>query len=181
MKTLTFILILLGCVSAYAESPAERPAVDLDAFNAHFADERNCARYVNRMVNAVVAPLAEMSSVGDMRRWLRQHPESDFAGIVLGIQGRTAKEGPMDPRRESDQRKVLGHLWQDLARLPGFDRSGCGADVREAIMESLYLGMGGRDALVVQQLSRNGVSGSWEQRWVLLTALLAGELDPQFQ
>lgn len=180
MKTLALTLILLSCVSGCAATPRAQ-VLDPDSFNAHFADQRNCAQYVNSLVSPVVAPLAGMATVDGMRMWLRQNPEFDFAKIVLRIQDRTAKERPVDPKSEDDQLKVVGHLSQELARLPGFERSGCGPDVREAIMESLYLGVGGKRALVAQQLSRNGVSGSWEQRWVLLTALLAGELDPQFQ
>ena len=44
-------------------------------------------------------------------------------------------------------------------------------------MESIYLGLGGENSLVANYLQERGIDGGWEQRWVLLTWLMAGHLE----
>lgn len=173
------ILFLAPWISACAgQTTSDELELDPTALNAHFADQQKCGRYVESLVRPVVQALRKQSTIQEMRDWLRDHPQENFSKLVLRIQQLTTAEGPIDPRSESDQLRVTQLLWTEMGILPGFDQASCGPDVREAVMESFYLGLGGSKAQVNLQLRRNGVTGAWEQRWVLITALMAGCLDP---
>jgi hypothetical protein len=164
---------LVGCA---AEQRDEE--LNADAFNAHFADQRACGIYIDHLVRPLTKALAAEATVEGMRSLLQENASDRFAALVARVQGRAAKDGPLDPRREADQLKVTGYLFDELSKLPDFEQSRCSTDVREAVMEALYLGIGGQDARVIEQLLRAGAKGNWEQRWVLLTALMAGTLAP---
>jgi len=86
-------------------------------------------------------------------------------------------QGVLDPQRQSDQLKVAKQLFEVLSERPDFEASSCGSDVREFVMESLYIGIGGEDAPVSNELRQRGIEGGWEQRWVLLTSLMAGVIS----
>lgn len=93
------------------------------------------------------------------------------------MQKSTLPLGGLDPRLESSQLKVVSHLSEVMRECLNFDKSECGPSVHEAVMESIYLGLGGENSLVANYLQERGIDGGWEQRWVLLTWLMAGHLE----
>jgi len=180
MKNRCCFAFIFLCAFALSGCTSEQRGEEMndDAFNAHFADQRKCARFIESLVHPSTKALAAESTVEGMRSLLQGNLSDRFAALVVRVQDRAAKDDPIDPRREADQLKVAGYLFEEISKLSGFEQSRCSADVREAVMEALYLGIGGQDALVVEQLRRAGAKGSWEQQWVLLTALMAGALAP---
>jgi hypothetical protein len=170
-----WVIALVGCATA-KEQPEE--VMNKDAFNAYFADQRACAGYVDELVRPTAKVLSAVSTIADMRQALERNHDDRFAALVIEVQRRSAVIDPVDPARETDQLKLARYLDEQMSSLPDFTASRCGTDTREAVMESLYLGIGGEASPVAAQLRRNGATGSWSQRWMLLASLLAHEIAP---
>lgn len=143
---------MAGCVS---EPPTRE--LDAEAFSGHFAAQRTCKAYIDSLVVPAARKLSTERSPEEIRTWLRDHRGGAFSELVEQVQRKTAALGTLDPRRESDQIKVAGQLFDVLSERPDFPASSCGTDVREFVMESLYLGLGGEDAPVATELRRRGI------------------------
>ena len=175
MMRALFLLVLLASSMAGCASENQIREIDPDAFSGHFSAQRTCKVYIDSLVAATAEKLAMKRTSEEMRAWLHDHQDDDaFAKLVARVQRDTVVHGALDPRRESDQLKVAMRLFEVLRERPDFEESSCGSDVREFVMESLYLGIGGEDAPVADELRQRGIEGSWEQRWVLFTSLMAG-------
>ena len=160
-----------GCAS---EAPIGQ--IDADAFSKHFAAQRACKKYVAALVGPAAEALSAKKTLGEMRAWLREHSDDEFSKLATRVQALTAVQGSLDPQSKIDQRKVVMLIFKVLSERTDFEGSSCGPDVREFVAESLYLGLGGETSEVAAELHRRGVEGGWEQRWVLLTSLMAGAL-----
>ena len=177
MKTMRYVFLLTLLASSMTGCARESQIRELDpeAFSGHFTAQRACKAYIGSLVAPTAEKLSVMRTPEEMRAWLHEHQDEDaFSELVVRVQSETILLGVLDPRRESDQLKVTMRLFDALKERPDFESSSCGSDVREFVMESLYLGVGGEDAPVADELRQRGIEGSWEQRWVLLTSLMAG-------
>lgn len=176
MKTICnlSLLMLLASSMAGCASESQIRELDPDAFSRHFSAQRACMAYIDSLVAPIAEKLSAKRTPEEMRAWLHEHQDNAFSELVARVQRDTVAQGALDPRRQSDQIKVTMRLFEVLRERPDFQASSCGSDVREFVMESLYLGIGGERAPVVNELRQRGIEGSWEQRWVLLTSLMAG-------
>lgn len=172
-SSLAAAAVVLVSSCATAQPP---PALNADAFKAHFADEEKCSAFIEKLVSPAAENMADLSTVRDMRSWLAAHPKDSFSNVVTEVQLKTKKYGTMHPQRESDQIKATKSLYVVLKKLHGFSDSGCGPDVREDVMNVLYNGIGGQHSPVIGGLEGDNIKEPSEQRWVLLTAILAGNL-----
>jgi hypothetical protein len=173
------LFLLLLALAAGCAGRADERDIDAEAFRRHFADQRACRAFVDAIVLPAATPMAAMPTPEAMRAWLREQPGLAFAGLVARVQAATAAAGPLDPALEADQLAVASHLETALQAEPGFAASGCGPAVREIVMESLYLGLGGDAAPVAAELRRRGVDSGHARRRVLLAALMAGEVPAE--
>lgn len=177
MRTMRYLSLIMLLASSMAGCASEHQVreLDADAFSGHFSAQRACKAYIDSLVAPAAEKLSEKRTPEQMRAWLHEHRDEDaFSELVARVQNDTVALGALDPRRESDQLKVTMRLSEALRERPDFEASSCGSDVREFVMESLYLGVGGEDAPVADELRQRGIDGSWDQRWVLLTSLMAG-------
>lgn len=170
------LFVLLASSMAGCASESQIRELDPHAFSQHFAAQRACKVYVDSLVMPAAEKLSAKRTPEEMRVWLSEHPDNAFSELVTRVQDDTVAQGALDPRRESDQLAVTMRLFEVLRGRPDFEASSCGSDVREFVMESLYLGLGGEDAPVAAELRQRGIEDSWEQRWVLLASLMAGVL-----
>lgn len=164
-----------GCV--IAQPP---PELNADAFRAHFSDEERCSTFIEKLVLPAAKNMASLRSVHEMRLWLAAHPKDPFSNLVAKVQSVTNEYGVMYPERESDQIKAAKQLYIALREMHGFSESGCGADVREVVTSTLYEGIGCTHSLVIEELDKDGIRGISEQRWILLTAIIAGKLPSKW-
>lgn len=169
------VVLVSSC--ATAQPP---PALNADAFQAHFTDEEKCSTFVEDLVSPAAENMADLSTVRDMRSWLANHPKDSFSNVVTEVQRATKKYGVMHPERESDQIRTTKTLYVVLKKFPGFSDSGCGPDVREDVMNVLYNGIGGPHSRVIGELEKNSIKESSGQRWVLLTAIMVGDLPKEW-
>jgi len=177
MRTMRYLSLLMLLANSMAGCASESQIRELDpgAFSGHFSAQRTCRAYVDSLVAPAAKKISAKRTPEEMRVWLHEHQDDDaLAELVARVQRDTAIHGALDPRRESDQLKVTMRLFEVLRQRPDFEASSCGSDVREFVMESLYLGIGGEDSPVADELRQRGIEGNWEQRWVLLTSLMAG-------
>lgn len=173
-SALVFLYLLLsGCAG---EAPSGE--LSASAFDSHFSGQQKCAAYLQSLVDPISSELSKKRTVEEMRAWLQSHPDENFSRLVMRMQNITKDEGQINPRVETDQLKITSRLRGEMLFLPGFRQSACGADVHEGVMESFYLAIGGRSAPINEQLINHGEIGNSERQWVLLTALMAGELTP---
>jgi len=170
--------ITLTLSSAWAQTS---PGVNVDAFEAYFSEREKCSAFIGDLVTPVAANMAALNSVHAMRFWLVSHLDNKLSNIVIDVQSDTVKYGVLNPERERDQIKVTKSLYKALQRLPGFSGSGCGPDVREYMMSALYTGLGGENSLIIKELKTNNIKDPWEQQWVILTAIMAGKLSPEWE
>lgn len=168
--------MLLACSMTGCASDHQVHELDPDEFSMHFSSQRSCKKYIDTIVIPTAQKISAKETREEMRAWLHNHPDDAFSELVARVQSDTLAHGALNPRRESDQMRVSMQLYEALRERPGFEASLCGPDVREFVMESLYMGVGGESAPVVAELRRRGIEDSWEQRWVLLTSLMAGDL-----
>lgn len=175
LLVVTLVALSSGC--AAAQTP---PELNAGAFKAHFADEEKCSAFIEGLVSPAAMDMASLRSVNDMRLWVASHPKDPFANLVTEVQSATKKYGALHPEQESDQIKVTKSLYAKLKMLSGFSGSGCGPDVREAVMDTLYNGIGGAHSFIVAELEKNNIKEPSEQRWVLLTAMMAGKLSARW-
>lgn len=174
MRHHSFILLVAISMSGCASEPRVQE-LDADAFSGHFQALRTCKSYISSLVAPAARELSTNSTPEAMRGWINQHKDNDaFAELAVRVQNRTRALGTLDPRRESDQLVVTTRLFEALSERPDFGSSLCGSDVGELVMESLYLGVGGENSSIAEELRRLGIEGSWAQRWALLTFLMAG-------
>lgn len=174
-----FLLLSLGVGGASGCASNEHSGyLDEDAFSRHFAGQESCMRYVNSTVGPASERLSAFRMPEEMRSWINDNEGRDpFARLVKRMQRETAELGVIDPRQEADQLAVTSRIFAALEEDADFRSSSCGADVREFFMESLYRGVGGEAAPVAEEIRRRGTGDVTEQRWVLLTALMAGSIS----
>jgi hypothetical protein len=173
----SFTLILLAISMFGCAGELEVRELDPNAFSRHFVAQQACMSYVDSLVAPAIKQLSLMRNPEDMRAWISEHPRNSFSELVAQVQRNTMAQGALNPRIEADQIKVAAQLFEVMKMRADFEKSSCGPDVREHVMESLYLGLGGESSLVSAEFRRRGIGDSWEQRWVLLTILMAGIID----
>lgn len=184
MKLVRYIfpLMLITMSMAGCASDSRVREIKHDAFSKHFRDQGKCKAYIDSLAAPAADKISAKRSPEEMRVWFREHQDEDaFSRLVIAVQRATEVHGELHPRRESDQLKVTMELFEVLKSRPDFELSSCGAGVREFVMESLYLGLGGESSPVVDELRQRGVESSWEQRWVLLTLLMAGAVADSWE
>lgn len=174
MGWLSSAAILLA--SGGCAKDSQEMEMSVDAFHGHFAAQRACKAFVDSLVGPAIVGLTAQRSVADMRSWIQEETTNTFAIVVREVQSASI-ENPVDPKSESDQLRLASALDDALRDFPGFGSSSCDSDVREYVMESLYLGMGGPESEVAKELRSLGITGEREQRWVMITSLLAGTLQ----
>jgi hypothetical protein len=171
---LCFCLVLGGC----SRQEQREEGMSSELFNAHFSDLRTCSVYIDRLVQPVAKEIGAQSTVQGMRGAVALDHKRSFSLLVARVQERSRKDGTTDPGRESDQIKLTKYLYDELKMVPDFDESRCSVDAREAVMESLYQGVGGDAAPAVVALRTVYPGQDSKIRWVLLTGLLGGEIVP---
>lgn len=180
MKKITLLFVAAATFTSSCTAINPPSGLNAATFKMHFADQAKCDAFVNKLVSPAAGNMVNLRSVSDMRSWLSDHPENIFSSVVADVQQATEKYGVIHPEQESDQIRVTKSLYLTLGKIPGFPTSTCGPDVREAVMDALYNGIGGSRSPAVRELEGANVKEASEQRWVLLTAVMAGRLPEEW-
>lgn len=170
-----YILIFTSLISGCMGEGGIRE-IDSGKFINYSSAQVACKNYIESLITPVTNNISTKKTLWEMRAWIDENQEYDFSRIVRQVQNQTKKYNLIDPKNELDQMKVAAILFDVLSVRSDFKESMCGPDVREYVMESIYLGIGGEDSVVSQDFSRNGIDDSWKQRWILMTMLMAGYL-----
>lgn len=170
MRFLVLLVFLISIGACASQSRSDAPA-SLEPFSASM---RSCKASMDEQVLPIATEMASIESVAEMRHWIDVDHSHYFSSVIRKVRSRTVAMGRIDPIVAADQIRVIQALSDELERDANFPA--CGADVRDYVMESLFVGLGGERALVMNELRKDGVTAVAEQKWVLLTALLAGSL-----
>lgn len=169
------LFAFVACTLTGCASPSKQP--DLAALtDQYFDDMDTCYGYISDIVSPSVKALASYDTPEQMRTWVAQNPRDLFSLLVRDIQLKSVPYGPLDPRSEGDQLKVVVLIYDALKEMRGFRQSRCGPDVREYVEDIFYHGIGGSGSRIDANLRDRGIDAIWQRRRALLTSLMAGSV-----
>lgn len=176
LLTLISLLTLQACASP-SPQVEEDTTMNLESMNQFFDEQKKCMEYINVITHPAVDLFSKESRIEGIREWVAKHKTDQLSILILKVQADTYRLGKINPTSKSDQKIIFSSLNKIIQLDPNFISSACGSDVQEYVNEALYLGVGGENSKVAAQLARNGVEGSWEQRWALTALLMAGQIS----
>lgn len=160
-------LFLVGCNGANLRE------IDDDAFLKHFAAQSRCQGYIDALLAPSTSALSKLSTRQEMRGWFDNHPQDEFAKVVLDVRLGALRDRPMDPAADADSDALVVRMANAIEKAAGYSESGCGAAVQDIVLDSFYRGVGGSRPAVNAWVNRNGRLGEFEQRYLLMATMLA--------
>lgn len=172
--TICFGVLLLSC-----RWHGQADEINAELFVKHFERQSACVNYIDVLLEPTTQRLWDKKTIRDIRRYIVSSETDVFAKIVSRVQIKSKGLGVMDPTVPATQVILDRFLYEELVKVKGFVSSGCGVDLSEILVKTLYAQITAHKGSFLQGMRFKGGDENLNQERILLASLLGGVIvDP---